>query len=171
MYLTLDAHETGRRTGQHGPVRWARKRAGRTAESSPRPAKSTRYSDMHESTIRRENLTGAGKNESATWTRCHGRGRNDTPRVCHHCRRLQQQLLLVVRVICSAKGESRSDQTFTPRRRWASCTDRAYAMLSRTSCPSSPNLSAMASTRVGRNVPSVSIYRHLPSPPPIPVGS
>ena len=48
---------------------------------------------------------------------------------------------------------------------------RAYAMLSRTAWPSRPKRSAICTHRSGRNVPSVSMNRHLPSPPPCSIGS
>jgi hypothetical protein len=54
---------------------------------------------------------------------------------------------------------------------WSALYARAYATLSSTSSPFSPYRSATASRRTGRKVPSVSIYKHLPSPPPISTGN
>lgn len=54
---------------------------------------------------------------------------------------------------------------------WSALYALAYATLSRTSSPLSPYLSATASKRTGRKVPSVSMYKHLPSPPPILTGN
>ncbi|KAH3668955.1 hypothetical protein OGAPHI_002710 [Ogataea philodendri] len=54
---------------------------------------------------------------------------------------------------------------------WSALYALAYATLSKVSFSSSPNRLAIATNLIGLNVPSVSMYKHFPSPPPLSIGS
>lgn len=118
------------------------------ADNSPRPLKSVRYNAVAESTINSENLTSS--NVSASDQKRSGGKR-------------EGKMNLDSAIIAPA--------WINKLVWWSALYALAYATLSNTSSPFIPYLSAIAKSRTGRNVPSVSMYKHFPSPPFISIGS